>query len=246
MANILIVDDEMGIRELLSEILEDENHTVVLASNAAQARASYAQTDFELVLLDIWMPDADGMTVLRDWVAQGPLRCPVVMMSGHASIDTALEAQSLGARAFLEKPITMAKLLGTVKQALAAPTLAAPNQLASHAHHPVLEAPANHFGQGSDGAASDSARGLLVEPKIEVLDAHASLMHTWQQNLAQIDFNQPLREFREHAEWAYFQYLMVKENGSMTRLSELAGLERTHLYRKLKQLDIDVKRRPKH
>ena len=118
MAKILVVDDEMGIRELLSEILEDENHEVVLAANASAARAHYANTALDLMLLDIWMPDTDGMTLLREWVAAGALRCPVVMMSGHASIDTALEANELGAAGFLEKPITLQRLLSTVHKIL--------------------------------------------------------------------------------------------------------------------------------
>jgi DNA-binding NtrC family response regulator len=89
MAKILVIDDEMGIRELLSEILDDEGHEILLAQNAAVARPLYTNHNLDLVLLDIWMPDTDGMSLLREWTIAAPLRCPVIMMSGHASIDTA-------------------------------------------------------------------------------------------------------------------------------------------------------------
>ena len=111
MANILVVDDEHGIRDLLSEILNDEGHSVDLAENAAQARQARQQNTYDLVLLDIWMPDTDGVTLLKEWAANGLLTMPVVMMSGHATIETAVEATKIGALSFLEKPITMHKLL---------------------------------------------------------------------------------------------------------------------------------------
>jgi len=118
MPKILIVDDEIGIRELLSEILRDEGHDVELVANAAAARAARAAARPDLVLLDIWMPDTDGITLLKEWAGSGQLTMPVVMMSGHATIDTAVEATRIGALDFLEKPIGMQKLLATVKQAL--------------------------------------------------------------------------------------------------------------------------------
>ncbi|MFP4905209.1 response regulator transcription factor EsaR, partial [Paraburkholderia sp. BR14261] len=88
MATILVVDDEMGIRELLSEILSDEGHVVELAEDAQQARDFRQRHVPDLVLLDIWMPDTDGVTLLKEWAAQGHLSMPVIMMSGHATIDT--------------------------------------------------------------------------------------------------------------------------------------------------------------
>lgn len=118
MATILVVDDEVGIRELLSEILSDEGHTVRLADSAAAAREQRARERPDLVLLDIWMPDIDGISLLKEWAASGQLTMPVVMMSGHATIDTAVEATRIGAMEFLEKPIAMQKLLATVKRAL--------------------------------------------------------------------------------------------------------------------------------
>jgi DNA-binding NtrC family response regulator len=115
---ILVVDDEIGIRELLSEILSDEGYHVVLAENAEQARNWRSQTRPDLVLLDIWMPDTDGITLLKDWASGGFLTMPVVMMSGHGTIDTAVEATRIGAFGYLEKPIPLQKLLSTVGRAL--------------------------------------------------------------------------------------------------------------------------------
>src|ERR1700754_4210003 len=118
MARILVVDDEVGIRELLSEILYDEGHTVELAENAAQARAARLRSRPDLVLLDIWMPDTDGVSLLKEWGSQGLLDMPVIMMSGHATIDTAVEATRIGAMDFLEKPITLQRLLKTISAGL--------------------------------------------------------------------------------------------------------------------------------
>ena len=111
---ILVVDDEVGIRELLSEILFDEGYQVHLAENAQQAREYRLQKVPDLVLLDIWMPDTDGLSLLKEWVEDGLLTMPVVMMSGHGTIETALEATKIGAADFLEKPIALQKLLKTV------------------------------------------------------------------------------------------------------------------------------------
>jgi two-component system, NtrC family, nitrogen regulation response regulator NtrX len=115
---ILIVDDEVGIRELLSEILQDEGYRVSLAENAGQARSYRARYEPALVLLDIWMPDTDGVTLLREWAAGGQLTMPVVMMSGHGTIETAVEATKIGAFDFLEKPVGLQKLLAAVTRAL--------------------------------------------------------------------------------------------------------------------------------
>ena len=115
---ILVVDDEIGIRELLSEILRDEGYRVALAENAGQARNWRKQTRPDLVLLDIWMPDTDGITLLKEWASCGLLTMPVVMMSGHGTIDTAIEATRMGASGYLEKPVPLQKLLSTVGRAL--------------------------------------------------------------------------------------------------------------------------------
>lgn len=117
-AHILVVDDEPDIRTLVQEILEDEDHTVTVAENGAAARHALRDRRPDLILLDIWMPDHDGISLLKDWVQDDGLPCPVIMMSGHGTVETAVEATRLGAYDFLEKPLSMAKLLVTVERAL--------------------------------------------------------------------------------------------------------------------------------
>lgn len=116
--HILVVDDEADIRGLLKEILSEEGYEVDVAANAAQARASRARQIPDLVLLDIWMPDTDGISLLREWSSTATDGCPVVMMSGHGTVETAVEATRLGAFDFVEKPLSLAKLLRTVERAL--------------------------------------------------------------------------------------------------------------------------------
>jgi DNA-binding NtrC family response regulator len=118
MSEILVVDDEPGIRTLVQEILEDEGYEVRLAENGETARKAMLEKAPDLVLLDIWMPDLDGISLLREWVSQGQVSMPVVMMSGHGTVHTAVEATRLGAFDFLEKPVPYKKLLETVQRAL--------------------------------------------------------------------------------------------------------------------------------
>tara|TARA_R110002049_G_scaffold252264_1_gene427042 strand:- start:173111 stop:174448 length:1338 start_codon:yes stop_codon:yes gene_type:complete len=115
---ILVVDDEPDICGLVSDILSDEGYQVSAAETAASAREQVTQSEYDLVLLDIWMPDEDGITLLKDWQENKILRCPVVMMSGHGTVETAVEATRLGAYAFVEKPLTTAKLIQTIRKAL--------------------------------------------------------------------------------------------------------------------------------
>jgi DNA-binding NtrC family response regulator len=117
---ILVVDDEADIRGLLSEILTEEGYEVEAAADAASARRACVRQEPDLVLLDIWMPDMDGITLLREWSEKHSLRCPVVMLSGHGTVETAVEATRLGAFDFVEKPLSIAKLLRTVERALEA------------------------------------------------------------------------------------------------------------------------------
>jgi len=117
-SHVLVVDDEADIRALIQEILSDEGYGVTVAADAEQARAARADKKFDLILLDIWMPDTDGITLLREWSDGGDLNCPVVIMSGHGTVDTAVEATRLGAFDFVEKPLSLAKLLRTVEAAL--------------------------------------------------------------------------------------------------------------------------------
>ena len=191
---ILVVDDEVGIRELLSEILYDEGYRVSLAENAAQARSFRRKQTPDLVLLDIWMPDTDGVTLLKEWVAEGLLTMPVIMMSGHGTIETAVEATRIGAVDFLEKPVGLQKLLDTVAKAM---RRALPS--------------------GAQAATADGA--MTHQP---------------------LPLDLPLREARDHFDTLYFNHHVRKENGNMTRVAQNVGLERTHLYRKLKQLGIKV------
>lgn len=219
MANILVVDDELGIRDLLSEILFDEGHQVELAENAAQARQARQRMRPDLVLLDIWMPDTDGVSLLKEWAASGQLNMPVIMMSGHATIDTAVDAVRIGAQAFLEKPITLQKLLKAVEQGLSRET-------------PKLVQPSP-----MDGSAS-------AAPEIRAMGAAISIEST-PQDEQRFDLDKPLREARDAFEKAYFEFHLHQEGGSMTRVAEKTGLERTHLYRKLKQLGVDLSRSKK-
>ena len=221
MATILVVDDELGIRALLSEILADEGHTIELAENAAQARACRERMRPDLVLLDIWMPDVDGISLLKEWGASAQLTMPVIMMSGHGTIDTAVEATKFGAMAFLEKPITLQKLLRAVEQGLAKPSARsapAPNAQPNEANLTVEAA--------MTGGTMLASAPLLLGPQPE----------------QSFDLDRPLREARDSFEKSYFEFHLAQENGSMTRVAEKTGLERTHLYRKLKQLGVDLSR----
>jgi DNA-binding NtrC family response regulator len=412
--HVLVVDDEIGIRELLSEILTEEGYDVHLAENAAAARTFRSQRRPDLVLLDIWMPDTDGVTLLKEWASNGLLTMPVVMMSGHGTIDTAVEATRMGAVDYLEKPIALAKLLSAVDKAIKkseAPRRVPSMELNALGRSPVIQELKRRLAQiaghttpvmltGEAGSGFEQCARYLHQPgtpwvelrdlsqlvsapgelagKIEhgtlfvpdqlelnkleqkglslVLDRldntrarvvfactrspetlvstgdfdarllyrisgvrlrlpplreHredvpeiASLMlaqliearecpsrrlstgaqnqlrqFDWPGNLPQlrntvktlalltlgeeiesedvhkalvplkqalnpglsnssISFDVPLREARDAFERLYFEHLIQKEGGSMTRVAERAGLERTHLYRKLKQLNI--------
>lgn len=223
MANILVVDDEHGIRDLLSEILNDEGHNVELAENAAEAREARLRSRPDLVLLDIWMPDTDGVSLLKEWASAGVLTMPVIMMSGHATIDTAVEATRIGAHSFLEKPITLQKLLKAVEQALtrnaARKSTALPGVPVSvdPGRSPVVEYTDNAPGQSAPTASTHGPQSQQT-----------------------FDLDKPLREARDGFEKAYFEFHLAQEGGSMTRVAEQTGLERTHLYRKLKQLGVEL------
>lgn len=318
MATILVVDDELGIRALLSEILSDEGHSVEVAENAAQARAMREQCQPDLVLLDIWMPDVDGVTLLKEWSASGQLTMPVIMMSGHGTIDTAVEATKVGAQAFLEKPITMQKLLRAVEQGLSkpAPRQAAPQTTMQAVHlatvTPITAAasynPAYNPGVGASQSAhvvsgsaygahtavgrtelagNGAAHGLVngmngnmggnmgggmgsglvggMNHGVAELGTHApapgSVMYGHGGSVGHhglghsglagpsheqsFQLDRPLREARDDFERAYFEFHLAREGGSMTRVAEKTGLERTHLYRKLKQLGVDLGRNKK-
>jgi DNA-binding NtrC family response regulator len=227
MSTILVVDDEIGIRELLSEILSDEGHVVLTAENATAARAVRQAEAPDLVLLDIWMPDTDGVTLLKEWAAGGQLTMPVIMMSGHATIDTAVEATRFGALDFLEKPIALARLLAAVRSGLER----------GKARRSLLAMSAPPAGPLLAGR-SDEARPAPAEAARG--PAAASPMPP--DNAASVGLDQPLREARDQFERVYFEFHLARESYSMTRVADRAGLERTHLYRKLKQLGIELVR----
>ncbi len=224
MANILVVDDELGIRDLLSEILNDEGHNVELAENAAQARNARSRARPDLVLLDIWMPDTDGVTLLKEWSTTGQLSMPVIMMSGHATIETAVEATKIGAQSFLEKPITMQKLLKAVEAGLARNSGALPRKI------------------GIVGVSPSPAVELTVEAAMTGGQNLPPVVEMGPQARQLFELDKPLRDARDEFEKSYFEFHLAKEGGSMTRVAEKTGLERTHLYRKLKQLGVDLSR----
>ncbi|MFK7962960.1 MAG: response regulator [Burkholderiaceae bacterium] len=262
MAEILVVDDEIGIRELLSEILGDEGHVVLLADSATQAREIREKSQVDLVLLDIWMPDTDGVTLLKEWATSGQLTMPVIMMSGHATIDTAVEATRIGALDFLEKPITLQKLLSAVESGLQrnrAPNPAAiangmytrpypqANPAAAAAAANANAAPARPV-QAAPVASAPAGGNMNVQtyhPQgVEHGYGNPNLPHSRPGFVAAFDLplDIPLREARDAFERVYFEHHLTREHGSMTRVAEKTGLERTHLYRKLKQLGIDLAR----
>jgi DNA-binding NtrC family response regulator len=160
------------------------------------------------------MPDTDGVTLLKEWSTGGLLNMPVIMMSGHATIDTAVDAVKIGAHAFLEKPITLQKLLTAVEQGLAR----------DQVKQAVVAA-----------SVSLSTVSTSVVTHGEVISAVLAVQQTF-------DLDRPLREARDAFEKAYFEFHLAHEAGSMTKVAEKTGLERTHLYRKLKQLGVDLSR----
>jgi DNA-binding NtrC family response regulator len=236
MATILVVDDELGIRALLSEILTDEGHTVELAENAAQARQVRESLRPDLVLLDIWMPDVDGITLLKEWNGGGLLTMPVIMMSGHGTIDTAVEATKVGASAFLEKPITLQKLLRAVEQALVKPGPKG-GVAPARALRPELVG-----GSGGLGGLGDDDGGWMPQGHPMAPLPLPLPVPEGPRSEQSFDLDRPLREARDAFEKSYFEFHLAKEGGSMTRVAEKTGLERTHLYRKLKQLGVDLTR----
>lgn len=222
MAKILVVDDEIGIRELLSDILSDEGYTVETAENAETARRLITTEPFDLILLDIWMPDTDGVSLLKELNVRHLLHCPVLMMSGHATIETAVEATKFGALDCLEKPISMQKLLQSVEHGLQVH-----ERIQSMARYRPEEKKAPEVKLPEEPV-------MPIPEKLPIFEIKGTGIV--------IDFNNSLREVRETTERAYLKALMNYENNQMTRVARRAGLERTHLYRKLKALNIPIPR----
>ncbi|NNL96442.1 MAG: sigma-54-dependent Fis family transcriptional regulator, partial [Xanthomonadales bacterium] len=180
-AHILVVDDEPDIRELVGEILEDEGYTVSTAPDGESARASFANDKPDLVLLDIWMPDIDGISLLKEWSEVDALKCPVVMMSGHGTLETAVEATRLGAHDFVQKPLSLAKLLATVKSALDAHTPAAGDKQArqriSHSEPLGNSPPMQLLVQKAEQAARHDSPVLLLGEAGSGRETMAAFIH---------------------------------------------------------------------
>ena len=204
--DILIIDDEVGIRELLYEILKSNSFQPRHAANGQDARGEISKRKPDLILLDIWMPDVDGLTLLREWVEAGKITMPVIVMSGHASIDSAIEATKIGASAFLEKPFSVNKLLALIKEC--------------------------------------EKKYVLVTQKKNNEEIFPENLAEKNQNL-EYEINSYKTE-KKTFETNYFKKLLDHFNGNMTKISEISGMDRTHLYRKLKILGIKFKKGNKH
>jgi DNA-binding NtrC family response regulator len=172
------------------------------------------------------MPDTDGVTLLKEWSTTGLLSMPVIMMSGHATIETAVEATKIGAQSFLEKPITMQKLLKAVEAGLAR-------------NQPALSMRAK---PGAPVGVPVPPMELTVEVAMTGGQALPPVVDMGPQPRQLFELDKPLRDARDEFEKSYFEFHLAKEGGSMTRVAEKTGLERTHLYRKLKQLGVDLSR----
>ncbi|HEY1312619.1 MAG TPA: sigma-54 dependent transcriptional regulator [Steroidobacteraceae bacterium] len=180
-SRILVVDDEADIRGLLKEILSEEGYDVEVAADATQARSSRVTQVPDLVLLDIWMPDTDGITLLREWSVTDGYDCPVVMMSGHGTVETAVEATRLGAFDFVEKPLSLTKLLRTVERALDAGRR---KRLSARTHGPTLAVPVGKskvtqaLREQVQQAATSSSPVLLLGELGSGREAYARFLHS--------------------------------------------------------------------
>jgi DNA-binding NtrC family response regulator len=221
LGQVLVVDDEPAILSTLKKALTLEGYSVDVAGGIGVAEERLAKKAYDVLLLDVALPDGDGLDLLARLKASAGDPA-VIMMSGHGTIDTAVEATKFGAMAFLEKPITLQKLLRAVEQGLAKP--------------PSRAAAALNAAAGDNGTLTVEAAmtGGTMQPLAPVL--------LGPQPEQSFDLDRPLREARDAFEKSYFEFHLAQENGSMTRVAEKTGLERTHLYRKLKQLGVDLSR----
>ena len=245
MAEILIVDDEIGVRELLTEVLQDEGHSVILAANGAEAREQMKRSSLEVILLDIWMPDTDGISLLKEWMSAG-FQVPVIVMSGHATIDTAVEATKMGAYDYLEKPITLSKLTKTIKNATEKVSVG--SIVSNSVERQSFASNEKNFDTTSKRVLGKKGgvqkvqfqKAVIAEDIQETKEAIA--LTEAKNDLSMINLDSPLREARDSFERIYLSYQLAKLQGSMTRLAERSGLERTHLYRKIRQLGMELQR----
>ena len=182
---ILIIDDEKDNTEIIKDILEDVSYSTMLARSATEAKAILAANDFDLILMDVWMPGQDGISLLSEWYSEG-FNIPVVMMSGHAEPSDIVRAMKLGATDFLKKPL--------------------------HDFLPIL-------------------RNIMTR----------SLPEKSTQHVSGIDYSLKLKEARNIFESQYLLHHLEVNDNNIAIVAEIAGLERTTLYRKLKDLGIDKK-----
>ncbi|MDD1617062.1 MAG: glnG [Methylococcaceae bacterium NSP1-2] len=249
---ILVVDDEPDIRRLVSEILEDEGYSVAQAENASEARQLKESTKPNLILLDIWMPDTDGITLLKEWVAEDPLLCPVVMMSGHGSVEAAVEATRLGAYDFLEKPLSLAKLLLIVERALEASNL----QLESAGIKPHTSADIEPVGKSATVARTKDQLKRLAQHDARVLfvgeagvgkELYARYLHN---NSAHRDGpfvdvavgsispeNSAVEFFGKESEGKIYSGLLERAHKGTLFLSEIGGMDKETQLRLLSALE---------
>ena len=217
---VLVVDDAVVIRRMLTEVVERDPQLELagIAANGRIALQKIPQVNPDIITLDIEMPDMDGITALGK-MREMKKDLPVIMMSGHATIDTAVQATRIGAHSFLEKPITLQKLLKAVEQALAK----------------------DNGGKSARQPTAALSGGLHARSGPDLGDGSPNTPQELQPS-RYFDLDKPLRDARDEFEKAYFEFHLAKESGSMTRVAEKTGLERTHLYRKLKQLGVDLSR----
>jgi DNA-binding NtrC family response regulator len=222
MAKILIVDDDLGIRELLQEILQDHGHVVLQAGDAKAATKALRSGKPDLIFLDIWMPDMDGLDLLRLWRRDGGCDAVVIVMSGQATLDTAVEATRQGALDFLEKPISLQKFLAAVAQGLA------------HGRSLMEEFAAVQANLLPPKSTKQAAR--MPSGAAPVVDKPA--LQTQNNAAAALRLDLPLREARELFELSYFRFHLDAAEGNVAKVAKRTGLERTHLYRKLHSLNL--------
>lgn len=250
---ILVVDDEPDIRQLVSEILEDEGYRVETAENAERAQELHRQRKPDLVLLDIWMPGKDGISLLKDWRENDSLCCPVIMMSGHGTIETAVEATKLGAYDFIEKPLSMAKMLLAIDHALRASQLEQENRglrkQVSYLQEPVGNSQAmQQLREQARRIAQHDSRVLIYGESGTGKEGLAHYIHTHSPRksrpfvkcslatLGDADVGQSLFGFEEDGKIHYG--LLDEANGGTLYLSEVFQLDagsQSHLLGALKE-----------
>lgn len=211
-ARILVVDDEPDIRFLLKDILEDEGYQVDVAEHARAANDIRSTSQPDLVLLDIWMPEVDGVTLLKEWKANQNDTCPVVMMSGHGTVETAVEATRYGAFDFIEKPLSMAKLLSTVKSAL--------NSVGDIETLAAVEEPV-----GNSRQVQDLRKQMLIlqstDTPVFLFGANGSGRRIWASYLSQLsNSNTPMRKFDLNTE--LLQNMPLSFNLYIEEISDLS------------------------